>query len=210
MLVEQADADERHGHVAGGLDVVAGEDAEAAGVDAEALVEAVLGAEVGDRAGERRAVLAVEPVLAAAGHVAVELGQDLGVLGHEGRVVEQLRPGDRLRQDLDGIAVARPRQAVDSAEERPGPGIPAHHMLYDRRRRPSSCGGSLKEAPGRVGTWTESSICACIISDVPLAPVGAWQATARSPAAIPATLPCRPCGWTTMTFGLLPAEGGCP
>ena len=51
VLVEEADADERHGHVAGGLDVVAGEDAEAAGVDAQALVEAVLGAEVGDRAG---------------------------------------------------------------------------------------------------------------------------------------------------------------
>ena len=48
--VEEPDADERQGHVAGGLHVVAGEDAEAAGVDAQRLVEAVLGAEVGDRA----------------------------------------------------------------------------------------------------------------------------------------------------------------
>ncbi len=54
VLVQQAHADERHGHVAGGLDVVAGEDAEAAGVDAQALVEAVLGAEVADRAARRR------------------------------------------------------------------------------------------------------------------------------------------------------------
>ena len=44
------------GHVAGGLHVVAGEHAQAAGVDAERLVEAVLRAEVGDRArrGRRR------------------------------------------------------------------------------------------------------------------------------------------------------------
>ena len=50
LAVHEPDADERQGHVAGRLHVVAGEDAEPARVDAEALVEAVLGAEVGDRA----------------------------------------------------------------------------------------------------------------------------------------------------------------
>ena len=88
VLVEETHADERHGHVARGLDVVAGENAQAAGVDAQALVKAVLGAKVGDWTDQRGAVLAVEPVLAAAEHIAVELGQDLGVFGHEGRVVE--------------------------------------------------------------------------------------------------------------------------
>src|ERR1035437_6070057 len=125
VLVEQAHTDEWHGHVAGRLDVVAGEDTQAAGVDAQALVEAVLGAEVGDGAVQGGPVLAVEPVLAAPGHVAVEACQHLGVLGHEGRVVEQIRPGDRLRQDFHGVPVARPRQAVDAAEQRSSSRIPA-------------------------------------------------------------------------------------
>ncbi len=60
-LVEETDAHERHGHVAGGLDVVAGQHAKPAGVDAQALVEAVLGAEVGDRAAQRWTEISVEP-----------------------------------------------------------------------------------------------------------------------------------------------------
>ena len=50
LAVEQPDADGRQRHVAGRLHVVAGQHAEAARVDPERLVEAVLGAEVGDRA----------------------------------------------------------------------------------------------------------------------------------------------------------------
>ena len=46
--VEQADADERHAELGGGLQVVAGEDAEPAGVDRQRLVDAELHAEVGD------------------------------------------------------------------------------------------------------------------------------------------------------------------
>ena len=46
--VEQADADERDAELGRGLEVVAGEDAEAAGVDRQALVDAELHAEVGD------------------------------------------------------------------------------------------------------------------------------------------------------------------
>ena len=49
LAVEQADADQRQAEVAGALQVVAGEDAEAAGVDRQAFVEAELGGEVGDR-----------------------------------------------------------------------------------------------------------------------------------------------------------------
>ena len=78
LAVEQPDADERQGHVARRLHVVAGEDAEAARVDAERLVEAVLGAEVGDRAGQCALGLALEPVVRAVGHVAVELGEERG------------------------------------------------------------------------------------------------------------------------------------
>ena len=50
--VEEADADERQRRVGCRLAVVAGQDAEAAGVDLHRLVDAVLGAEVGDRPGQ--------------------------------------------------------------------------------------------------------------------------------------------------------------
>ena len=96
-----------------GLHVVAGEDAEAARVDAERLVEAVFGAEVGDRAVERVAVAALEPVVRAVGHVAVEVGQDVVVLGQELGVVEQARPVGRTADDRDRVAVARPGRPVD-------------------------------------------------------------------------------------------------
>ena len=52
--VEEADADERDAELGGRLQVVAGEDAEAAGVDRQALVEAELGREVGDEEVVRR------------------------------------------------------------------------------------------------------------------------------------------------------------
>ena len=55
LVVEQADADERNAEIGGALDVVAGEHAEAAGIDGERLVEAELGGEVGDRAGAQHA-----------------------------------------------------------------------------------------------------------------------------------------------------------
>ena len=48
--VEQPDADDRHAEVAGGLEVVAGEDAEAAGVLRQHRGDAELGREVADRA----------------------------------------------------------------------------------------------------------------------------------------------------------------
>jgi hypothetical protein len=51
LAVEQADGDEGQAHVGGALAVVAGKDAEAAGVDRQALVEAELGAEIGDQVG---------------------------------------------------------------------------------------------------------------------------------------------------------------
>ena len=50
--VEEADGDEGQRRIGRRLAVVAGQDAEAAGVDLHRLVDAELGAEVGDRSGE--------------------------------------------------------------------------------------------------------------------------------------------------------------
>ena len=63
--VEEADADERDAELRRRLEVVAGEDAEPAGVDGEALVEPELGREVGDEEVVRAAPAPPPRVLAA-------------------------------------------------------------------------------------------------------------------------------------------------
>ncbi len=92
--VEETHADERERHVAGGLHVVAGEHAEAAGVDAERLVEAVLGAEVGDRPRQLAGVVPVEPVVGPVRQVVLERLHHPVVLGDEGGVVQERLPVD--------------------------------------------------------------------------------------------------------------------
>ena len=125
LAVHQAHADQGERHVRGGLHVVAGEDAQAARVDAQGLVEAVLGAEVGDRAVQVRGVALLEPVALAVRHVGVELAEDGLVFRHERRVVEELAPGDRPGQDGDRVAVAGPGAGVDAGEQGPGARMPA-------------------------------------------------------------------------------------
>ena len=143
LAVEQPDADERQGHVAGRLHVVAGQDPEATRVDPERLVDAVLGAEVGDGAGELVAVPAVEPVARAVGHVAIELGEDVVVLGQELLVVEEAGPFRGTADDRDRVAIARPGRPVDQAPQVPGSRIP----------RPAEVVGEASEAfeTGRQG-----------------------------------------------------------
>ncbi len=122
-LVEQAHADERHAEVRGGLQVVAGEDAEAAGVLREHGGDAELRREVPDRAGRVVAGLALVP--AVGGQVAVEVG-----LGG----VQPLDEAVVLGQLAPPLAADRAEQADRVvAHGVPGPGRP-------RRRRPGSAG----------------------------------------------------------------------
>jgi hypothetical protein len=62
--VEQPHADQRHAEVGGRLEVVAGEDAESAGVLREHGGDAELRGEVRDRGGRVRAALALVPLVA--------------------------------------------------------------------------------------------------------------------------------------------------
>ena len=124
LAIQEPDADRGQGHVAGRFHVVAGQDAEAAGVDAERLVEAVFGAEVGDRSAQALRVAALEPVVGAVGHVRVELGQHVVVLGQELGVVEEAGPVGRAADDGDGAPVAVPGGAVDPVEQAAGPRMP--------------------------------------------------------------------------------------
>jgi len=156
VAIEEADSDQRQRHVAGGLHVIAREDAEAAGVDAERFVEAVFGAEVGDRAGESLGVAAMEPVVGAIREVPIEVADDAVGFAHEVGVVEEASPVDHAGDDRNGAVASGPRAAVDPGVEPAGTGMPGPvevvgeapeafelggHPEVRRRRRRDAYGG---------------------------------------------------------------------
>ncbi len=120
-LVEEADADDRDAEVGGGLEVVAGEDAETAGVLRQHLGDAELGAEVGDGAGSATLGLLgprLEP--AGLGEIGVQLG--LGQADGRDEVVVGGQVGQLLGrqggQEADRVlADGDPALGVDPFEE---------------------------------------------------------------------------------------------
>ena len=115
--IHQPDGDERQTKVAGGLEVVAGQHAEAARVDRQRLGNREFGAEVGDARDVLHLRRAVEVLL----QITVTLEDALGVLGQPVRLIRG-RPerGDRVvgagprlrRERLEQLASARiPRPA---------------------------------------------------------------------------------------------------
>ena len=124
VAVEQANAHERDRHVRSGLQMVAGEHAQAARIDAERLVEAVFSTEVGDGMFELAPVLALEPVARAVFHVAVKVVEQRPVLGHEVDVIKDGRPVAHLLQDGDRVAVAQPSGDVDAPKQDPNARMP--------------------------------------------------------------------------------------
>ncbi len=86
LTVEEADAGEGDVEVGGALDVVTGEDAEAAGVDGEGFVESELGGEVGDGTGAEDSGVGCAPgavglevlLLSAVGVVDASVQHELG------------------------------------------------------------------------------------------------------------------------------------
>ena len=129
LAIEQADADEGQAHVAGRLAVVAGKDAEAAGVDRQAFVETEFGAEVGDQ------VVLLERVPM---HVRHARHLVVGVVGRQDAVQgaeENRRFGNRFQfflvgalEEGLGIVIARPpqrrREADEQAARRTVPAVP--------------------------------------------------------------------------------------
>jgi hypothetical protein len=127
LAIEEPDRDERQRHVARGLAVVAREDAEAAGIDRQRLVEAELGAEVRDELAflHRRNAGALAHAV-----IAVVHRQHAVVVVQERRVVRGLlEPAlvhaaqDRLRIVADRL----PQHGIEAREElarRPVPAEP--------------------------------------------------------------------------------------
>ena len=147
VLVEEADADEGDVQVAGRLQVVAGEGAEAAGVDGQALVEAVFRRKVGDRL---RPFHAVErPDLRGGGlvaHVVVELLEDLAVEAHVAGVFRGLQEplgGDGLQHPDGIVAHPRPELGVQGGEEFAGAGIPGPPEVVGEFPEPGDLRGEV-------------------------------------------------------------------
>ncbi len=138
LAIQQADADEVQPLVAGRLAVIAGEHAKAAGVDREAVVEAVLGAEIRHqrRAFERRRV-----------HVLVEHLEHFGVAGAVTRI-----GGSGIERFLVDAAQQLPRIAAHLApergrellEQRPGRPVPAEEEVVGEFRQAAQAGGDLR------------------------------------------------------------------
>ncbi len=152
--VEQADADERQAEIGGGLQVVAGEDAETAGVVRQNLGDTELHGEVGDAGGQCRAALLLFLEPAGSGEVVLEVGgggvepgEEVAVLG------ERVESGGRhLAEQPDGVVAApAPQVRVDRFEQVLGLRVP----------RPSEVGRQAPSAASRSegGSYGEPAQC---------------------------------------------------
>jgi len=118
LLVQQAHADQGNAQVGRALEVVAGQDAQAAGVDRQALVDAELRAEVGDHRMRLLRPDLVEPRRRP--EIRAELIGDLPQLVEETLVLGQgleLLLRDQAQQLDRVVATFRPKAAVDPLEQ---------------------------------------------------------------------------------------------
>jgi hypothetical protein len=153
-LVEQADPDDRHTEIGSRLQVVAGEDAQAAGVLREDVGDAELRAEVGNR-GRRLQVGLGGPALVPAGfgHVGVQVGagrrnpgDEVGVVGQCGEFL-----GGQAREQANGVGVdLRPADRIDAAEELACVGVPGEPQVAGKV---TEHGDGL----GQDGTYAETA-----------------------------------------------------
>ena len=142
VAVEQADTDQRDAEVGRRLEVVAGEDAETAGVLRQHRGDAVLGREVGDRA--RRVVAGLPGIPAVLGEVALEVrvrgvepGAEVGV------VDERIEPlAAHGAEEPDRVAGhVTPHLGVDAGE----------HVLRRRMPGPPQVAGQDGQGSQRLG-----------------------------------------------------------
>ena len=135
VFVEQTDAEEGHGHVRGGLEVVAGQHAQAAGINGHGFIDAVFGGKIGYRVFRRQMFVERAQGL---GHVAVEFHQHLVVEAHVLLIANEVGEafGISLFQHPDGIMAFFPELRVEGHEQGLGLVMPA----------PPEIGGKLAQA----------------------------------------------------------------
>ena len=136
LVVIQPDAHQRDAEIRGALQMIAGEDAEAAGVDRQRLVQAELRGEVGHRPrAEHAGVLAAPGVLRLQVLLQPPVGVvDASVQGELRRPRFELRDRHLLQQQ-DGIVVAlAPPQRVELAEQADRLFVPAPPQVLRQRQ----------------------------------------------------------------------------
>ena len=192
LAVEEADADERDVEVGGALDVVAGEDAEAAGVDGEGLVQAELGGEVGDGARAQDAGVGCAP-----GAVGVEVFL-LAAVGVVDAAVEHVLGGASLDlferhlvEQRDWILVGlAPASGVRSRKRLTQSWSQLHQRLRASAQR-RSCEGAMKRSRVRASLTTGATWLAASTSmriSVSRKTRGSLVCTTRTPCRIPRSM----------------------
>ena len=145
LRVHEPDRDERDVEVGALLEVVAREEPEAAGVERQRVVQAVLGREVGDRERGPAAVHLLEPAVLV-GHVPAEPVHDHVV------PVEVRRVGRGGLEDLGGKPAKEADRVVDALlpergrellEEEPGLGVPRPPEVVGEVDEPGKTFGDL-------------------------------------------------------------------
>ena len=143
LRVEEAHADERQPQIAGRLAVIARQDAQAAGVDRQRLVQAEFGREVGDQAIRLLGVRPRIPGHRRRIHVGVERGHDRLVARQVGRIGRrriELALAHQA-QELDGVVVdLRPQMRVNALEKILGSRIPAPPQVVCQIGKPCDPG----------------------------------------------------------------------
>ena len=138
--VEQPDADQRDAEVGGGLEVVTGQDAEAAGVLRQHLGDAELGGEVGD-ARRRLGARATGTSAASSRYSSRSSTASCRRRTNRRSLASCGQPlGRHLAEHLDRVAAAAlPQRRVQGLEEVPRLGVPGpaevHHQLGQGRQR---------------------------------------------------------------------------
>ena len=168
LVVIQADADERQAEVGGFFGVVAREDAEAAGVRGEGLVQAELGREVGDQVIGFGGMLALVP-----GAFGLHIGVE-----RDDHAIEQLEEGRPLQravqiltldaaQELDRVVGhVGPQLAIDGFEDLGDVGIPRPPQVIDEVRQ--ACDALRQIDTGQRGLGIKRPVeCAIERHDTP-------------------------------------------
>ncbi len=153
LVVVEPDADERDAEIRCALDVIAGQDAEAARVDRQRLVEAELGGEVGDRTGPEHAGMAGAPRVR---RVQILLQPAVGVV--DAAVQRELRrplfelvDGNLLKQGHRVVVERPPEHRIELAEEAGRVRVPAPPQVLRQSPQPLMRGrDELTERP-RLG-----------------------------------------------------------
>ena len=150
LVVVQPDADQRHAEIGRRLDVIARQDAEAARVDRQRLVQAEFGGEVRDGPRAEDARVAPAPRVARAQillHPPVGV-VDAAVQGELRRALLEMLDGHLVEQGHGVVADLAPRHRIELAEERGRVGVPAPPQVLRQRLEPLMAGrDELAERP---------------------------------------------------------------